>query len=129
MFDELFPIVMTRDVTRALAFYLAALGGEVTYRFPTDGDPDFVALTIGQSAIGVSRQDQPAPWTNNQITLWIYASDCDEAVERLRAAGVPIMQEPQDQPWGERTATVFDPDGNRVIIGARTAKASRPTAD
>jgi lactoylglutathione lyase len=28
-----------------------------------------------------------------------------------------------DQPWGERMATVFDPDGNRVIVASRAAGA------
>jgi lactoylglutathione lyase len=37
----------------------------------------------------------------------------------LRDAGVVILEEPTDQPWGERVARVQDPDGNEVIIGAR----------
>jgi uncharacterized glyoxalase superfamily protein PhnB len=49
----------------------------------------------------------------------VYADDCDAAVDRLRAAGVVITKEPADQPWGERTARVEDPDGNEVVIGAR----------
>jgi lactoylglutathione lyase len=30
-----------------------------------------------------------------------------------------VLEEPADQPWGERIARVPDPDGNMVIIGAR----------
>ena len=51
--------------------------------------------------------------------MWIYAEDCDAAIERLRAAGVAVVVEPADQPWGERMAHVLDPDGNEVMIGAR----------
>lgn len=53
--------------------------------------------------------------------LWVYADDCDAAVERLRTAGVEIVEEPADQPWGERVARVLDPDGNLVIVGQRVA--------
>ena len=41
------------------------------------------------------------------------------SIERLREAGVEIVEEPADQPWGERVARVHDPDGNLVIIGQR----------
>ncbi|SEG89700.1 Glyoxalase-like domain-containing protein [Thermomonospora echinospora] len=45
-----------------------------------------------------------------------YARDCDAAVERLRSQGVRVLEEPADQPWGERMARVLDPDGNRLVI-------------
>ena len=38
---------------------------------------------------------------------------------RLRDGGAVVVQEPADQPWGERTAIVTDPDGDRVIVGFR----------
>jgi len=47
------------------------------------------------------------------------------AVERLRAAGVAVTEEPTDQPWGERIARVLDPDGNEVIIGQKAAAGAR----
>ena len=53
------------------------------------------------------------------FSVWVYASDCDAAVELLRSAGTPVLEEPADQPWGERVAKVGDPDGNVVIIGSR----------
>ncbi len=49
----------------------------------------------------------------------MYADSCDEAVERLRAAGATVTEEPADQPWGERVARVLDPDGNEVIVGQK----------
>ena len=56
-----------------------------------------------------------------RFSLWVYATDCDAAVERLRAAGSTIVAEPADQPWGERIGIVADPDGNTVMIGQRPA--------
>ncbi|MFG1990591.1 VOC family protein [Actinoplanes sp. NPDC048988] len=119
MFDELFPILTTPDLARSLRFYRDLLGGEVTYRFPADGDPAYVSVKIGGSHLGIGRQDEPGTLANERVTLWVYARECDAGLARLRDGGVEVVQEPADQPWGERMAMVADPDGNRVIIASR----------
>jgi lactoylglutathione lyase len=125
MITSLFPIVSTSDLSRALAFYRDLLGGSVTYEFPgPDGEPGYVGLEVGTSHLGIGRDPAAAGEggeARRAISLWVYAQDCDAVVERLRAAGVPIVEEPTDQPWGERVARVRDPDGNEVIVGARLA--------
>lgn len=124
MFTELFPILATTDVPRALGFYRDLLDGSVGYEFPgPDGLPAYVGLEVGKSHIGIGvipegeLVDRP-----RTVSLWVYTDDCDAAVERLRAAGVTVTDEPTDQPWGERVARVLDPDGNEVIIGQRAAE-------
>jgi lactoylglutathione lyase len=119
--DELFPILTTAHLDRSLGFYRDLLGGDVDYRFPPDGEPAFVSLKIGRSTLGLGRQDRPADLVNDRIALWVYDDDCDATVDRLRGGGVRVVQEPVDQPWGERMATVADPDGNHVIIATRGA--------
>lgn len=118
MFTQAFPIYRTPNLERALGFYRDLLDGEVTYQFPPDGAPAFVSLTIGSSIVGIGEDaaagDVPAL---GRVSLWVYVDDCDVAVERLRAAGVTITEEPTVQPWGETVAHVQDPDGNPVIIG------------
>jgi lactoylglutathione lyase len=122
MITSLFPIVSTADLPRALAFYRDLLGGSVTYEFPgPDGEPGYVGVDLGDSHLGIGREPaaEAGGSAPSAISLWVYTDDCDAAVERLRAAGVPIVEEPIDQPWGERVARVRDPDGNEVIVGAR----------
>jgi lactoylglutathione lyase len=129
MFRELFPILTTTDIDRALGFYRDLLGFATTYRFPESGDPAYVGLQLGASqlGIGVDPTVGDASASNMQSTrdaafaLWVYCDDCDAAVERLRAHGVEILEEPHDRPWGERVAVVQDPDGNRVFVGSRAA--------
>lgn len=122
MFTSMFPILSTPDLPRALGFYRDLLDGTVTYRFPAEGEPGYVGMELGSSHLGIGydpdAKDGPA---GQRVTIWTYAEDCDEAVDRLRAAGVRIIEEPVDQPWGERVARVHDPDGNEVIIGSRPA--------
>jgi uncharacterized glyoxalase superfamily protein PhnB len=122
MFTSLFPILSTSDLERSLGFYRDLLGGVVSYQFPgPDGQPAYVGIDVGSSHLGIGRDpDAPAgPEGRQTFSLWVYADDCDAAVERLRAAGVEVMEEPTDQPWGERVARVRDPDGNEVIVGAK----------
>lgn len=119
MADELFPIIEARDVERSLGFWRDLLGGHVTSTVSgEDGSIVFASLQVGRSAIGIGG---PAPEvTHGSIILWVYVDAVDPLVERLRAAGVTIAAEPADQPWGERTARVLDPDGHVVMLGQRT---------
>jgi lactoylglutathione lyase len=119
VFQELFPILTTRDLPRALGFYERLLGGQVEFRFPDEGEPVFVSLAIGATSLGIGVEDRPT--VNDRVTLWVYAADCDAALGRLREGGAEVVEEPADQPWGERMAVVHDPDGNRVIVASRAA--------
>lgn len=120
-FTSAFPILASPDLGRALGFYRDLLGGVVEYRFPDGGDPQFVLLAIGTSRLGLGRSEPTPPVPDGpegRIALWVYAEDCDAAVDRLAAAGTEVVEPPTDQPWGERVARVRDPDGNLVVIGS-----------
>jgi lactoylglutathione lyase len=120
MADDLFPILGTADLDRSLRFYRDLLGGIVSYEFPgPDGRTAYAGLDIGRSHIGLGHDPEAAARSPGLVSLWVYVNDCDATVERLRAAGVPVLEEPVDQPWGERVALVEDPDGIRVRIGTR----------
>jgi uncharacterized glyoxalase superfamily protein PhnB len=122
MFQNLFPILITADVGAALGFYRDLLGATVTYEFPgPDGEPGYVGLELGASHLGIGRDPEAAGDASERFSLWVYADDCDAAIERLRAAGVTVVAEPADQPWGERVARVLDPDGNLVVVGQAQA--------
>jgi uncharacterized glyoxalase superfamily protein PhnB len=117
MFTELFPILTTRDLGRTLAFYRDLLGANVTYEFAgPDGEPGYVGLDLGGSNLGIGRDPTASGEPTDRFSLWVYAEDCDAAVKRLREAGVTIVEEPIDRPWGERVARVLDPDGNLVLV-------------
>jgi lactoylglutathione lyase len=122
MFTSAFPILSTSNVERALGFYRDLLDGKVSYQFPPEGEPGYVGIDIGPAHLGIGLNPEAGDGPGGQrFSLWVYAEDCDAAIDRLRAAGVRITSEPEDQPWGERIARVLDPDGNEVIIGARPA--------
>jgi len=118
MFTTVFPIITTADLRAALRFYRDLLGARANYEFPgPDGEPGYVGLDLGSAHIGIGRDPGMTANASPRLSLWVYAEDCDAAVARLRAGGVTIVEEPVDQPWGERVAQVLDPDGNAVLIG------------
>ncbi len=118
MYTGLFPILSTPDLPRLLRFYEDLLDARVNYRFPADGEPEYVGVHIGESNLGLGRATGTTA-DPGRITLWVYADDCDAAVTRLRAGGATVVAEPADQPWGERMATITDPDGNPIIVASR----------
>ena len=116
MIERSFPIIATRQLARAIAFYRDQLGATVGYRFPLDGEPVYVTLRLGDSSLGITR-DAAAPMGGAMgFELCVYVSDVDAVVASLRAGGTHVLDEPADQPWGERMARVADPDGNRLVL-------------
>lgn len=129
---RMFPMLSAVDMSASVAFYRDLLGGTEEYRFPED-DPVFVTLRLGESEIGIGgvgdaplhgRTQRPA--SGHRIELCVYVQDVDEAVAAARAAGVEVLLEPVDQPWGERLAYLADPDGNLVML---TAEGESPAAN
>jgi uncharacterized glyoxalase superfamily protein PhnB len=117
MITRTFPILLTPDLPRALAFYVEALGGTIRYRYPEEGEPAYVTIGLGSSSVGLSANASAARGRPSEaFELGAYTRDVDAAVARLRVAGARVVDEPSEQPWGERMARVLDPDGNRVTL-------------
>lgn len=124
MASSLFPMLSCGDLERSLAFYRDLLGGVESYRFPDEGEPAFIALTIGEtSEIGLGgiaaeplhgRPQRPA--TGHRIELCLHVGDVDEVFGRAAEAGFETVTAPADMPWGERAAWIADPDGNLVML-------------
>src|SRR5262245_14613896 len=102
MIESAFPILEVSDVGAALAFYRDAFGGVVTCEFTAEGgDPVYVSLAVGSSSLGIGLAEEPPPPGN--VLLWFYVDDVDRMTRELAAAGASVVEEPVDQPWGERT--------------------------
>jgi uncharacterized glyoxalase superfamily protein PhnB len=113
-FREAFPILAVDDPARAGAFYVDTFGFEVKYRFPPDGEPNFLFLSLPPLGIGIGRRRKGEP----DHALCMYADDVDTAAESLRAAGAQEVSAPADQSWGERMTTFRDLDGHLLVIVA-----------
>ncbi len=114
--------IWTEDIGRILPFYRDLLGlVPGAQRIPDGADgPDFIvfgdqaspALAIGTHSEVRGRNADPARHMVGFVT-----DDMDADVARLKAAGVPFVEEPTDY-GGMTIATVEDPDGNLVQLYA-----------
>lgn len=122
---QLFPMLSVADLEASLRLYRDVLGGELAYAFPDAGDPAFVTLRFGTSELGLGRLgDAPLhgraqrPATGHRVELCVYVDDVDATARAAATAGVEVVTEPADQPWGERVCFLADPDGNLVMLAA-----------
>jgi len=113
----LFPVLTTADLDGLLRFYRDLLGGTVGYRFPDDGPVQFVSLDLGSGHLGIGVVEN-AVTGPQRTSLWVNLDRCDDAVAAVRGVGLEVVEEPVDQPWGERVALVRDPDGNAVYLSS-----------
>ena len=117
-FHDAFPILQTTDLPGSVAFYTERFGFEETYRFPDSGRPEFAVVGLEPFSLGLGEVDDIAP--PGRAALWFYCEDVDAELKALRQAGVEVVKEPEDREYGERMASVLDPDGNEVFIAQRT---------
>ena len=56
---------------------------------------------------------------NHSVLIEFAVEDVDAEYARLKGLPIELVQEPRNQPWGQRTFYVRDPDGN--ILNFHTA--------
>ena len=112
------------DLPETVSFYRDLLDFRESYRFPPEGEPEFVTLKLGTSEIGLGAGEVPGP----AAPVTRCASTPTTATGRSASCGrpgTPIVEEPSDTPWGERMARVADPAGNEIVIVARSCRPRR----
>ena len=117
--------VTSRDMERTVAFY-RRLGFDFPDFGPEDrhveaiAAPGTVRLMIDAHALAEELNGvAPVPANHAQFAL-LYGSpgEVDDAAAALEAAGEAIVTPPFDAFWGQRYATVADPDGYRIDLFA-----------
>ncbi len=108
-----FISLQVRNLAASRAFYTEVLGLTVDSRFDT---PDFVlfdsnSIPFALSEATVHLDEAPRPGWG--VTLWIDCDNVNELHAKLDAAGVTIIKQPFDGPFG-RTFIFADPDGYQI---------------
>ena len=116
------------DLDEALRFYTERLGFEVrvdapataTMRWLTVAAPgdehELLLAAIDQHIPPVDRDAMRELIVKGTLPVFVQVDDVDKVFESLRAAGVEILQEPIDQPYGVRDCAVRDPSGNHLRL-------------
>lgn len=103
--------VATSDLDKAKAFYAQILGLEVLMDLGwirTYGSSDSMTIQLSVMSEGGSGTVVP--------DLSIEVDNVEEALTRVRQAGIPVEYGPATEPWGVRRFYVRDPFGKLVNI-------------
>ncbi|GAB2814409.1 VOC family protein [Streptomyces daliensis] len=101
------------DPERSRAFYGQALGLSVYREFGTGPERGTVYFLGGGFLEVAGRSEEPP---SPGLQLWLQVPDAEAAHEELRAAGVEIVREPVQEPWGLIEMWIADPDGVRICV-------------
>lgn len=117
--------IVTRDMSASIDFYQALglrleSGGTLDPHVSFAGDG--VQLMLDTEALtqqldpGWNRPQAPGGHAMAPAFSCGTPAEVDEVFTRLTTAGAPAKAEPWDAFWGQRYASVLDPDGNQVDL-------------
>lgn len=116
-------ILRPADPDAALAFYRDALGLAISREFP-GGTVFFLGnglLEVSAAPSGApdapagAAPPGPAPDAGG-LRLWLQVRDLAAAHAELAGAGVTVLREPRQEPWGLHEMWIADPDGTRIVL-------------
>lgn len=109
--------LFVEDLADAKAFYLRTFGLPVVFE-----DDESVVFRFGSTLVNLLKESAgpeliaPAKvavkGAGSRCQFTIDVEDVEAACERLASRGVVLLNGPLDRPWGVRTASFQDPDGN-----------------
>jgi len=117
MTSRIFPYLGYEDGDAALDFLATAFGfTEQSKMHMPDGslghadmDLDGAGIMLGHPPGYKSPRHEGRP---SDVLVYVYVDDVDAHFRRAKAAGATILEEPTDQPYGDRRYTAEDPEGH-----------------
>lgn len=98
---------------------------ELNRRPGPDGMMAHALLTIGPEMIMIEGEwptlpnRAPKPDGSSPVMIFVYVEDVDKTVERAATNGAQVLSAPQDQFWGDRSASIMDPAGHVWTVASR----------
>jgi PhnB protein len=121
------PYLVAEDGNGLIDFVLKAFGAEEALRIPTPmGVHGEVRIGDSMMMIGGGVAGKKFPATLHPNALHIYVRDSDATYRSALAAGATSVDEPRDQDYGERSATVKDAAGNFWYIATAKGESYVP---
>ena len=122
------PYLVAEDGPALLEFAKQAFGAEEMFRTVGSAGGLHSEARIGDSMlmIGGGIPGREFRSTANTHALHVYVPDCDAVYERALKAGATSLDEPRDQEYGERSASIKDPAGNYWYIATHKGDAYTP---
>ncbi len=109
------PYLIVKGAAGLIDFMKQAFGAQERMRMPgANGTIGHAELQLGDSVVMLSDASDMAP--PSPATMVVYVEDCDATYRKALAAGGTSEREPEDMFYGDRSAGVLDPFGNRWWI-------------
>lgn len=116
-----YVILYAENIEKTKHFYGELLGLKLRNEFGT-----YIEYETGNTVLSFNTREDgreitklpiPDGISNEQtFELGFVTEQVEELVEKLRAAGVRVLLEPTEKPWGQKVAYVEDPDGHYIEI-------------
>jgi PhnB protein len=118
------PYLLYEDAAAAIDFLTRAFGLRERLRVPTeDGRVSHAELDLDGSLVmlgepGPEYRSPKAAGTRHAL-VHVSVDDVDAHFARARDAGATIIEEPADQPYGDRRYAAEDPEGHQWFFAQR----------
>jgi uncharacterized glyoxalase superfamily protein PhnB len=114
--------LVTKDLDSLVSFYTMLTGAPAARLAP-----DFAEIRLEGAIVAISTERAVQQFNvgaataaaNRSAILEFQVSDVDAVRNRLTDAPINYVMQPTDQPWGNRSMLLRDPDGNLINIFAR----------
>jgi len=122
------PYLVAADGNKLLDFVKETFSAEEMLRVSTPMGGVHGETRIGDSVLmmGGGVPGKKFPGTLQAQALHVYVEDSDAVYRKALAAGAVSIDEPRDQDYGERSATVKDPAGNFWYIATAKGESYLP---
>ena len=126
--DVVTPYLVVRGAAEAIEFYKKVFGAAEKMRMEDGARIGHAELRIGKSTIMLADEYPehkvlgPRALGGSPVRLQVETRDVDAVAARASAAGAKILQNPTDQPYGERNTKLEDPFGHVWIFSAPIGK-------
>jgi PhnB protein len=105
------PYLVVEDAAKLVEFIENVFDGRLLFKLETDdGKISHGEFKIGDSILMFAEASEE--WKPTRTLLHLYVEDADAVYQKALDAGANSVREPQDQFYGDRSATVQDSFGN-----------------
>ncbi len=127
-FHTVTPYIVVQDVPALIDFVTRVFGAEETFRTVGSAGGFHTEVRIADTMLMIGGGARELSWRGDSrpTALHVYVEDTDEAFRRALEAEATVLHEPEDQDYGERSASVKDAQGNHWYIATSKGKSHVP---
>jgi catechol 2,3-dioxygenase-like lactoylglutathione lyase family enzyme len=103
--------ISSSNVTKSIAFYK-----KLGLKLIVDALPSYARFECPNGNSSFSIHFSETTYNNQNIVIYFEEKNLDDKINELKSEGLIIDTLPEDKPWLWREASLFDPDGHKIII-------------